>query len=167
MYPTGKQNKTKPPHQPVKTLFTSESSIKSSFFKIASLVSLSNSLCDFSEFLLNIQIFFNTYYELGIIPCAEGTWSSESLAWQVDSLPLSHLGCPITLLLLLLLPSRFSRVRLCVTPQTAAHQAPASLRFSRREHWSGLPFSSPMLLVNNLELPRWLSGKNLPANAGK
>ena len=43
---------------------------------------------------MNIQIFFNTYYELGIIPCAEGTWSSESLAWQVDSLPLSQLGCP-------------------------------------------------------------------------
>ena len=29
-----------------------------------------------------------------------------------------------TLLLLLLLLSRFSRVRLCVTPETAAHQAP-------------------------------------------
>ena len=40
--------------------------------------------------------------------------------------------------------SRFSRVRLCVTPQTAAHQAPPSLGFSRQEHWSGLPFPSPM-----------------------
>ena len=38
---------------------------------------------------------------------------------------LSHLG------LLLLLLSRFSRVQLCVTPQTAAHQAPLSLGFSR------------------------------------
>ena len=47
-------------------------------------------------------------------------------------------------LLLLLLPSRFSPVQLCVTPQTAAHQAPPSLRFSRQEHWSGLPFPSPM-----------------------
>ena len=35
----------------------------------------------------------------------------------------------ITLLLLLL--SRFSHVRLCVTPETAAHQAPPSLGFSR------------------------------------
>ena len=26
----------------------------------------------------------------------------------------------------------------------AAHQAPLSLGFSRQEHWSGLPFSSPM-----------------------
>ena len=47
-------------------------------------------------------------------------------------------------LLLLLLLSRFSRVRLCETPQTAAHQAPPSLGFSRQEHWSGLPFPSPM-----------------------
>ena len=33
-----------------------------------------------------------------------------------------------------------SRVRLLVTPWTAAHQAPPSLGFSRQEHWSGLPF---------------------------
>ena len=46
--------------------------------------------------------------------------------------------------LLLLLLSRFSRVRLCATPQTAAHQAPPSLGFSRQEYWSGLPFPSPM-----------------------
>ena len=45
--------------------------------------------------------------------------------------------------LLLLLLSRFSRVRLCVIPQTAAHQAPLSLGFSRQKHWSGLPFPSP------------------------
>ena len=45
--------------------------------------------------------------------------------------------------LLLLLLSRFSRVRLCATPETAAHQAPLSLGFSRQEHWSGLPFPSP------------------------
>ena len=45
---------------------------------------------------------------------------------------------------LLLLLSRFSRVRLCATPKTAAHQAPPSLGFSRQEHWSGLPFLSPM-----------------------
>ena len=38
----------------------------------------------------------------------------------------------------------FSRVRLCETPETAAHQAPPSLGFSRQEHWSGLPFPSPM-----------------------
>ena len=47
-------------------------------------------------------------------------------------------------LLLLLLLSRFSRVQLCATPWTAAHQAPLSLGFSRQERWSGLPFPSPM-----------------------
>ena len=46
--------------------------------------------------------------------------------------------------LLLLLLSRFSRVQLCAIPQTAAHQAPPSPGFSRQEHWSGLPFPSPM-----------------------
>ena len=39
-----------------------------------------------------------------------------------------QLGRPLHRLLLL---SRFSRVRLCVTPQTAAHQAPLSTGFSR------------------------------------
>ena len=47
-------------------------------------------------------------------------------------------------MLLLLLLSRFSRVRLCATAWTAAHQASPSLGFSRQEHWSGLPFPSPM-----------------------
>ena len=46
--------------------------------------------------------------------------------------------------MLLLLLSRFSRVRLCATPETAAHQAPPSLGFSRHEQWSGLPFPLPM-----------------------
>ena len=45
---------------------------------------------------------------------------------------------------IILLLRRFSRVRLCATPETAAHQAPLSLGFSRQEHWSGLPFPSPM-----------------------
>ena len=40
----------------------------------------------------------------------------------------------------LLLLSRFSHVRLCATPETAAHQAPPSLGFSRQEYWSELPF---------------------------
>ena len=50
----------------------------------------------------------------------------------------------LLLLLLLLLLSRFSRVQLCATPQTPAHQAPPSLGFSRQEHWSALPCPSPM-----------------------
>ena len=44
----------------------------------------------------------------------------------------------------MLLLSRFSRVQVCATSQTAAHQAPPSLGFSRQEHWNGVPFPSPM-----------------------
>ena len=40
--------------------------------------------------------------------------------------------------------SRFSRVWLCAILWTVAHQAPPSPGFSRQEHWSGLPFPSPM-----------------------
>ena len=32
-----------------------------------------------------------------------------------------------------------SRVRLLVTPWTAAYQGPPSMRFSRQEYWSGVP----------------------------
>ena len=64
---------------------------------------------------------------------------------QVRSLLLSHMGSPSSGTLLLL--SHFSRVRLCATPKTAAHQAPPSLGFSKQEHWSGLPFPSPIIVV--------------------
>ena len=36
-----------------------------------------------------------------------------------------------------------SRVRLPLTPWTAAHQAPPSMGFSRQEYWSGVPLPSP------------------------
>ena len=44
--------------------------------------------------------------------------------------------------MLLLLLSHFSPVQLCVTPWTAAHQAPLSMGFSRQEYWSGVPLPS-------------------------
>ena len=46
--------------------------------------------------------------------------------------------------LLLLLLSHLSHVQLCATPETAAYQALPSLGFSRQEHWSGMPFPSPI-----------------------
>ena len=55
-------------------------------------------------------------------------------------------------MLLLLLLSRFSRVWFCATPEMATHQAPPSLGFSRQEHWSGLPFPSP---VHESEKWKW------------
>ena len=62
-------------------------------------------------------------------------------------------------LLLLLLLSHFSCVRLCETPETAAHQAPPSLGFSRPEHWSGLPFylSTSALLTIPKPLTVWVT----------
>ena len=49
--------------------------------------------------------------------------------------------------------SRFSPVRPCVTPWTAAHQAPLSTGFSRQEHWSGLPVPSlPIMLAMSILL---------------
>ena len=40
-----------------------------------------------------------------------------------------------------------SRVRLCATPWTAAHQAPPSVGFSRQEYRSGVPLPSPFVTV--------------------
>ena len=39
--------------------------------------------------------------------------------------------------------SSLSCVQLFATPQTVGHQAPLSMKFSRQEHWRGLPFPSP------------------------
>ena len=51
---------------------------------------------------------------------------------------------------LLLLPlSHFSRVRLCATLWTVAHQAPLSMEFFRQECWSELPCSPPGDLPNS------------------
>ena len=68
------------------------------------------------------------------------SWTEESIVskwlyWSRQS---------IESMLLLLLLRHFSHVQFCVTPQTAAHQFPASLGLSRQEHWSGLPFPSTM-----------------------
>ena len=41
-----------------------------------------------------------------------------------------------------------SRVRLFATPWTVAYQAPPSMRLSRKEYWSGVPFPSPGDLPN-------------------
>ena len=69
-----------------------------------------------------------------------------SIPCPSDSPVLGTLKCwfPCNKVMLLLLLSCFSSVRLCATPKTAAHQAPPSLGFSRQERWSGLPFPSPM-----------------------
>ena len=70
------------------------------------------------------------------------TW--KSLISLLFTYHLSELNLMVTSSYKLLLLSHFSRVLLCATPWTAAHQTPPSLGFSRQEHWSGLPFPSPV-----------------------
>ena len=41
------------------------------------------------------------------------------------------------------------RVRLIVTPWTAAYQAPLSMGFSRQEYWSGVPLPSPYEILED------------------
>ena len=75
---------------------------------------------------------------------AEDPWRTHASSLPVWTNSLGLKGCLTPSSLLLLLLSRFSCVRLCATPETAAHQATLSLGFSRQEHWSGLPFPSPV-----------------------
>ena len=85
-----------------------------------------------------------------IIPPLLSPTESKSLFFTSVSLLLSLIQCysyylsKFYIYVLLLLVSHFSRVRLCATPETVTNQAPPSLELSRQEHWSGLPFPSPM-----------------------
>ena len=63
---------------------------------------------------------------------------------QTDALPSEPLGKPWEFSSV----QSLRRVRLFATPWTVAHQAPLSMGFSRQEHWSGLPFTSPGDLPN-------------------
>ena len=79
-----------------------------------------NSYCAFT---------FISWYskEIERTPMRSQGWRLKPQRWMIFSPPGSLL-------------SRFSRVRLCATPQTAAHQAPLSQGFSWQEHWSGSHF---------------------------
>ena len=88
------------------------------------------------------SIFWRTMRAWALTTPGETQRNSESLMLEVKLRSFKNFSTSAWMVLLLLL-SRFSRVWLCVTPQTAAHQAPLSTGFSRQEHWSGLPFPSP------------------------
>ena len=53
--------------------------------------------------------------------------------------------------------SHFSHVQLCVTPWTAAYQAPPSMGFSRQEYWSGSLLPSPEKALSLIQKPDLLS----------
>ena len=48
-----------------------------------------------------------------------------------------------------------SRVRVLLTPWTAAYQAPPSMGFSRQEYWSGVPSPSPGKRTRSCECKSW------------
>ena len=75
---------------------------------------------------------------------SQNNLEKEEQSWRNQAPWLLSVPQRYSLVLLLLLLSRFSCVWLCATPEMEAHQAPPSLGFSRQEHWSGLPFPSPM-----------------------
>ena len=51
----------------------------------------------------------------------------------------------------------FSCVQLFATPWAVTHQVPLSMRFSRQEYWSELPFPSPGDLPNPGTKPPFLA----------
>ena len=99
-------------------------------------------------------IIFPTFLSLVIAALRfDGIWSlwsflyaTESCLYRVAGSLEATLELPsfFRSLLLLLLLSRFSHVRLCGIPLTAAHQAPRFMGFSRQEYWSGVPLPSPI-----------------------
>ena len=61
----------------------------------------------------------------------------------------------------------FSHVQLFVTPWTVAHQAPLSIKFSRQEYWSVLPFpSSGIRKIIPRDLVKFQSPLQIPSHWG-
>ena len=68
-----------------------------------------------------------------------------------------------------MLLSLFSRVQLCATPETAAHQAPPSLGFSKQEHWRGsplLPYKYRNFPQHRKVLPKTMNKTSLVVQVG-
>ena len=123
------------------------------FLRLCSFSLLLLSLLQIEYFLLILQVYWlffqlNFYFTSYIFQLWVCIWFFPMLC---ISLLTFFIHCIIFIMLLLL--SRFSGVRPCATSEMAAHQAPPSLGFSRQEHWSGLPFPSPMH-----ESEKWKSG---------
>ena len=101
----------------------------------------------FASCVLKLHSLVQTYLKLFFLP------GGLTLIIYCPSLSLVFFfALKMSLLDINMLLSRFSHVWLCATPETATHQAPPSLGFSRQEHWSGLPFPSP---VHQSEKWKW------------
>ena len=72
------------------------------------------------------------------LTCGVRPIMGDKTIWKTLLLP----SPPPQICKLLLLLSHFSCVRLCATPETAAHEASPSMGFSRQEYWSGVPLPS-------------------------
>ena len=70
--------------------------------------------------------------------CLTNSWSLLKFLSIKSVMPSNHLILYHTVCVKLL-----SLIRLFATPWTVGHQTPLSMRFSRQEYWSGLPFPSP------------------------
>ena len=120
------------------------------------LLMLSATLCDVLSFSLwkrGKELWVDTWLAWGIVPRSSGSrWTSSSLpplhpfaSWP-SSPPndLPHQASKVTFTPLMNhVPSCFSRVCLFVTLWTVGRQALLSMRFSRQEYWSGLPYPPP------------------------
>ena len=96
---------------------------------------------------------------------------SLSILWHCLSLEDIHLMGVIIFVLLLLLLSRFSRVRLCVTPQTAAHQAPHPWDSLGKNTGVGCHFLLQCVKVKSLSRVRllatpWTAAYQAPLSTG-
>ena len=92
------------------------------------------------EWNVNVQLIWHTIY------FGQSNWSCH--LYGIYYVAYNVLSTVLNLILTIKsvaakLLSRFSCVWLCATPQTAAHQAPLSMGFSRQEYWSELPLPSP------------------------
>ena len=145
---------------PMNQLFTSgDQSMAASAYSVLFPLKLTGLISLFSKG--RSRLFFNTtvckHQLFSALPSLLSSSHNQTWHWKDHSLDYMDLTnvCRNDWMdewMLLLLLSCFSRVRLCATPRTAAHQTPSSLGVSRQKYWSGLPFPSS---VHESEKWKW------------
>ena len=89
---------------------------------------------------------------------SKGELNYNAIASQLDQSTFIHLSWHLCVCM----QSCFSAVWLFEILRTVAGQAPLSMRFSRQEYWSGLPFPPPGHLTNRGIEPMTLMSSALP-----